>query len=110
MTNHMSFQEIKTTLHLLEVWSRSKGMGEGEQEKKKDKLSVTHTLCAARAKGKGRELAVLEEVGCKSVLLNGYYVLSKTIVSWSPGLTISHCGKCKDKLVKSQFSGSLPSF
>lgn len=79
----------------------------GKENRKR--ICYAYTVCC-RAKGKGRELAVLKEVGCKPVLLNGYYVLSKTIVSWSPGLTISHCGKCKDELVKSPFSRSLPSF
>lgn len=83
-------------------------MGEGEQEENRTS-NLLHIHCAPQEQTE-RELSVLEEVGCKSVLLNGHYVLSKSIVSWSPGLTISHCGKCKGQFVKSQFSRSLPSF
>lgn len=66
MTNHSAFQEIKTTLDLLEVWSRSKGMGEGEQEEIRTN-NLLHIHCVQKEQTE-RELAVLEEVGCKSVL------------------------------------------
>ena len=108
MTTRTVVQEVKTTLGLLEVWSRSGGMGEGKQEENRTS-NLLHIHCVQQEQTE-RELSVLEEVGCKSVLLNGYYVLSKSIVSWSTSLTISHCGKCKGQLVKSQFSKSLPSF
>lgn len=101
-------RDKKTILDLLKVWDRSEGMGEGEQEEN-GTSNLLHIHCVPQEQTEG-ELSVLEEVGCKSVLLNGHYVLSKSIVSWSPGLTISHCGKCKGQFVKSQFSKSLPSF
>lgn len=79
------------------------GKTRGRENRKRVRINnLLHIHCVQQEQIE-RELSVLEEVGCKPVL-NGYYVLSKSIVSWSPGLTMSHCGKCKDKLVKSQFS------
>lgn len=75
-------------------------MGEGEQEERTNNLLHIHCVQQEQIE---KELSRFEEVGCKPVL-KGYYILSRAIVSWSPGLTMSHCGKCKDKLVKSQFS------
>lgn len=103
-----SISRDKNHPELTEVWSRSQGMGEGKQEENRTS-NLLHIHCVPQEQTE-RELSVLEEVGCKAILLNGHYVLSKSIVSWSPGLTISHCGKCKGQFVKSQFSRSLPSF
>lgn len=83
--------------------SNTEGKTRGRENRKRVRTNnLLHMHCVQQEQIE-RELSVLEEVGCKPVL-NGYYVLSKSIVSWSPGLTMSHCGKCKDKLVKSQFS------
>lgn len=88
-------------------WTYWKSSTEGKRWGRENRRRVRsnnllHIHCVQQEQTE-RELSVLEGVGCKPVL-NGYYVLSKSIVSWSPDLTMSHCGKCKDKLLKSQFS------